>query len=70
MKRNRLPIIDELFNSLIKEKNKLNINHFLKVIYPKKNEIVDIDAIYTWDEMEDPEHNNTSDLLDNLRVKE
>ena len=69
MKRERLPEIDELFRSLQKEKSKLNLKYFLKVINPKRDEIVDIEAVYTWDIMDDPEHNETSDLLNNLKKK-
>lgn len=69
MKRERLPEIDELFRSLQKEKSKLNLEYFLKVINPKRDEIVDIEAVYTWDIMDDPEHNETSDLLNNLKKK-
>ena len=69
MKRERLPEIDELFRSLQKEKSKLNLKYFLKVINPKRDEIVDIEVVYTWDIMDDPEHNETSDLLNNLKKK-
>lgn len=69
MKRERLPEIEELFRSLQKEKSKLNLEYFLKVINPKRDEIVDIEAVYTWDIMDDPEHNETSDLLNNLKKK-
>ena len=69
MKRKRLPEIDELYRSLLKEKNKLNSEHFMKTILPRINKLVDIEAVGTWEEIENSERVDTSDLLDNLRNK-
>lgn len=70
MNRKRLPEIDELYNGLVKEKNKVNnLEYFMKVtINPnRKNKIVDLEAEYIWTEMDNSEYVNNSDLLKNLK---
>lgn len=70
MNRKRLPEIDELFRSLIKEKTKVNnLEYFMKVtVNPnRKNKIVDLESEYIWTEMDNSKYVDSSDLLKNLR---
>ena len=72
MNRKRLPEIDELFRSLIKEKAKVNnLEYFMRVtINPnRKNKLVDLEARCVWTEMDNSGRVDNSDLLKNLKNK-
>ena len=68
-KQERFPIVEELYRSLQKEVNKLNLNNFTKLIESEGfigNKIVDLEASYTWDLIEESNHPDNSDTLKNL----
>lgn len=72
MNKERLPELDELYRSLIREKNKVNnLDYFMKVtINPKKNNKIEgLEAEYIWTEMDNSGYVDNSELLKNLRKK-
>ena len=72
MNKERFPELDELYRSLIREKNKVNnLDYFIKVTMnpEKKNKIEDLEAEYIWTEMDNSGYVDNSELLKNLRKK-
>lgn len=70
MERIRLPEMDELYNSLLKEKNRLNdLNYFIKTVVNSnnKNKIETLMSQYVWTSISDSTYVDTLELIESLK---